>query len=67
MDLDSLNEVTVTAVMSDLQAMALAQLVKRLGWVEIRQNAVDDLEAYEMRDAVFRLQKALADCGYAPR
>ena len=67
MDLNQLNDVTVTVVVSDLQAEALAQLVKRIGWVEIRQNAVDDLEAYEMRDAVYRLQKALGEAGYAPR
>jgi len=67
MDLNALNDVTVTLVMSDLQTEALAQLIKRIGWAEIRQNAVDDLEAYEMRDAVYRLQKALAEAGYAPR
>ena len=34
------------------QALALAQFVKRVGWSEIRQNAVDDDEAYAMREAL---------------
>lgn len=48
-------------------ALALAQFVKRVGWQEIRQNAVDDDEAYEMRDALALLADALRSAGYAPR
>lgn len=50
-----------------LHAQALAQLVKRLGWSDIRGCAVDDDEAYLIRAAVGRLQEALANAGYAPR
>jgi hypothetical protein len=46
---------------------ALAQLVKRITWSDIRGCAVSDDEAYEMRDAVSKLQSALAETGYAPR
>ncbi|MEO3355901.1 DUF7706 family protein [Acinetobacter haemolyticus] len=49
------------------QAMALAQFVKRVGWNEIRVNAANDDEAYLMRDAISKLQDALASNGYAPR
>ena len=49
------------------QALALAQFVKRVGWSEIRQNAVDDDEAYAMREALGFLAKALQEAGYAPR
>jgi len=49
------------------EAMALAQFCKRLCWSDIRGCAVDDDEAYLMRDAVDKLQNALRDCGYAPR
>ena len=49
------------------QALALAQFVKRVGWSEIRCNAVDDDEAYAMREALGVLAQALGDAGYAPR
>jgi hypothetical protein len=60
-------QVVVTLELPPLQAEALAQFVKRVGWHEFRQNAVDDDEAYEISAAVAALQKALADAGYAPR
>ncbi|MGL4859077.1 MAG: DUF7706 family protein [Enterobacteriaceae bacterium] len=50
-----------------LQACALAQFVKRVGWDEIRINARNETECYLMRDAINQLQKALAEQGYAPR
>ncbi|EOG7599409.1 hypothetical protein ID104_13735 [Vibrio cholerae] len=62
-----MKQVIFTVELSDLQALALAQLVKRIGWKEVRINAVDDDEAYEMMDAIARLQASLADTGYAPR
>lgn len=61
------NRVVVTLDLPPLQAQALAQLVKRIGWTELRQNAQDDEEAYDMRNAVQQLQNALALAGYAPR
>ena len=61
------NRVVVTLDLPPLQARALAQLVKRIGWTELRQNAQDDEEAYDMRNAVQELQNALALAGYAPR
>lgn len=53
--------------LDETQALALAQFVKRIGWSEIRQNAVDDNEAYLMRDALDMLSKSLAGEGFAPR
>ncbi len=61
------NTVSVLTELSDAQALALAQLVKRVGWQEVRVNAVDDDEAYLMKDVLASLQRSLADCGYAPR
>ena len=61
------NTVSVLTELSDAQALALAQLVKRVGWQEVRINAVDDDEAYLMREALSALQKGLAESGYAPR
>ncbi|MBS9430890.1 MULTISPECIES: DUF7706 family protein [Morganellaceae] len=49
------------------EAMALAQLVKRLSWAEIRACAVDDTEAWVIKAAIGRLQSALAYHGYSPR
>jgi hypothetical protein len=59
--------VTITCELSDDQALALAQFVKRVGWSEFRANAVDDDEAATIRSAVDALQKALGEAGYAPR
>jgi hypothetical protein len=61
------NPINVTVELTDSQAMALAQFVKRVGWQEFRSCAVDDDEAYSIRSAVDQLQKALAEVGYAPR
>lgn len=59
--------ITVTVELPPSEALALAQLVKRLSWNDARQNAVSDAEAYAMMDAVATLQRALADSGYSPR
>ena len=61
------DQVEVMMELEPAQALALAQFVKRVGWAEIRQNAVDDDEAYVMRDALGFLAHALREVGYAPR
>ena len=60
-------DVQLKVELTEGQAMALAQFVKRVGWSEFRQNAVDDDEAYAIRDAVDQVMKALRDEGFAPR
>jgi hypothetical protein len=59
--------VTITALLTENEALALAQFMKRVGFSECRQNAVDDSEAYLMRDGCDRVRKALAEVGYNPR
>lgn len=59
--------VTVTTELTDSQAMALAQFVKRLTRSEMRARAVDDDETWVIKDAIQVLQKSLADSGFAPR
>ena len=59
--------VTVSMALTEDEALALAQFVKRVGWSEFRANAVNDDEATLIRSAVDVLQKALTDVGYAPR
>ncbi|WP_426148973.1 DUF7706 family protein [Polaromonas sp. DSR2-3-2] len=49
------------------QALALAQLCKRIGWAEVRQNAVDDDEAHLMLRTLAAVQMALGKAGFAPR
>lgn len=58
---------TLTVELDHKEAVALAQLVKRITWSDLRGCAVDDDEAYLMRDAIGKLQRALRDEGYAPR
>ena len=59
--------VDVNVQLTDDQAMALAQFVKRVTWSDFRQCASDDDEAYLIGDAVHQVARALADKGYAPR
>jgi hypothetical protein len=53
--------------LTDAQAWNLAQFVKRVGFSDVRTNAVDKDEAYAMLEAIDVLAKALRDAGYAPR
>ncbi len=53
--------------LSSLRAQALAQFVKGLSWIAMRDCAVDDAECCEIRAAIDMLQRALAQVGYAPR
>ncbi|HIF4013540.1 TPA: DUF7706 family protein [Yersinia enterocolitica] len=59
--------VTVTTELTESQAMALAQFVKRLSWSEMRACAVDDDETWVIKDAISALQKSLRYAGYSPR
>jgi hypothetical protein len=48
------------------EALALAQFVKRVTWSAMRECAVDEAECYEIRAAIDKVQRALADASYAP-
>lgn len=67
MSRDEQQMVTFTVTINDELAEALSQFLKRVGFSEMRQNAVDDVEAYTMRDALDQVRKALQEAGYAPR
>ena len=60
-------DATFTVTLTPPEALALAQFLKRVGWTEWRGNAIDDDEDYRMRGACERVQKALAEVGFAPR
>lgn len=49
------------------EAWALAELCKRIGYSECRQNAVDDDEARAMIVATSKMQQALARAGFTVR
>lgn len=59
--------VAVRLELSDAEAWALAQLVKRIGWSDCRALAVDEAEVRLMIKATDRVRAALAAAGYAPR
>ena len=49
------------------QALALAQLVKRIKFKDLRANAINDDEAYVMQEAVAQIRLALSENGFNPR
>jgi hypothetical protein len=64
---ETLRMLPIMMRLPDDEALALAQFVKRVGWSDIRANAVDNDEAYVIRSAIYKLQTALAEYGFAPR
>jgi hypothetical protein len=59
--------VIIEVELPDDLALALAQFLKRVGYNDYRELAVDQQQAYEMVDAGEKVRAALADKGYAPR
>ena len=57
----------LTVQITETQAHHAAQFLKRAGWTEYRACAVDNEEAYAIRDALDAIQRALRDAGFAPR
>ena len=53
--------------LDEKQAWALAQFIKRAGLDQCRPKAVNDDEAYVMRDGAAKVGAALAEAGYAAR
>lgn len=53
--------------LTEAQAWAIAQFLKRAGLDDYRKLAVDREEAYTMLDAGEAIRRTLAEQGYAPR
>jgi hypothetical protein len=53
--------------LTDEQAHALAQYLKRIQFDDFRRWAIDENDAYVMQNAAAEVRKALADAGYDPR
>ena len=49
------------------QAAAPSQMLKRIGFSEIRKLSTSEEETYEAQNALESVRKALADAGYNPR
>ena len=59
--------IDITVSYTPAEALAMAQFMKRVGWHEFIENAVDEKEAEIIRDAVSKTQDALSQSGYSPR
>ena len=57
----------ITVELSNDQALALAQLIKRIPLSDLRSNAQDEEEAYVMQGALQQVRKALSEQGFNPR
>ncbi|KAB0670596.1 hypothetical protein F6V30_07945 [Oryzomonas sagensis] len=53
--------------MTEQEAWALAQFIKRSRWQQYRDNAVDEEDAYNMMDALSAVRDALAKIKFSPR
>ena len=60
-------EVHISVSLNPIQALALAQWLKRYTWSDIQPNAADDDEAYLMREGLDTIRTELAAVGYNPR
>lgn len=49
------------------QAKAMSQVLKRIGFSDIRVLSYDDDEAYQAQYALEQVRQALAENGYNPR
>jgi hypothetical protein len=59
--------ITIHLELTDDEAAALAQFLKRAGHGIYSQCAIDEREAYDMLFAGEKLRRALVEQGYAPR
>jgi hypothetical protein len=60
-------EITMAITLTDGQAFAFAEFLKRASFDHYRGLAANEDEAYAMRDAGEAFRKALIEHGYNPR
>ena len=58
---------TITVTLTNAQAWAFAEFLKRVGLVEFAALAIDQEEALAMLSAAAAIRLELAQVGYAPR
>jgi len=59
--------IVITVEMSEDQAEAYSQFLKRVSFTDYHQLAASDAEAYAMQEAGERIRKELANNGFNPR
>jgi hypothetical protein len=59
--------INLTVELSDDEAMALAQFIKRLTFTSIIERTSDQAEAASAHNAFFALTASLRESGYDPR
>jgi metal-responsive CopG/Arc/MetJ family transcriptional regulator len=59
--------VKFTVEINEELAEGLAEFLKRVSYTDCRSNAVDDVEAYIIQDALDQVRESLKGVGYAPR
>ena len=61
------NEIQIHVELTEQEAQAYAQLLKRVGLADYRVNAQNEAEAYLMQQTGEKVRTALADAGFSPR
>lgn len=61
------NKIEISVAMTDEEAWAYAQFLKRAGLSDYKTNAENEAEAYLMMQVGEKVRKALAEKGYSPR
>ena len=61
------NEIQIHVELTEQEAQAYAQLLKRVGLADYKVNAQNEAEAYLMQQTGEKVRKALADAGFSPR
>lgn len=62
-----MKNISLNVELTEEEAEDYAQFLKRVGFQEYRQNAVDDAEAYRMLHVGEKVRKIPAEHGFAPR
>lgn len=60
-------DVSFTVTLSNESTWNLAQFLKRLKFYQVRDNARDDEEAYDMLGALNAIRRELEEHGFKPR
>ena len=61
------NELQIHVELTEEEAQAYAQFLKRVGLADYRVTAQNEAEAYLMQQTGEKVRKALADAGFSPR